>query len=122
MKIVSEDLNFKGKRVLITGAASGIGAAMAKTFSDHGASLILADINKMDPNYNKKRIPSLLQTIEFDQADPRSIERMVAQAGRVDILLNNAGIVWMGQFEKMSEADISKLFAINLSGHIQGAQ
>lgn len=54
MKIVSEDLNFKGKRVLITGAASGIGAAMAETFSDHGASLILADINKMDPNYNKK--------------------------------------------------------------------
>ncbi len=122
MKIVSEDLNFKGKRVLITGAASGIGAAMAETFSDHGASLILADINKMDPNYNKKRIPSLLQTIEFDQADPRSIERMVAQAGRVDILLNNAGIVWMGPFEKMSEADISKLIAINLSGHIQVAQ
>ena len=49
MKIVSKDLNFKGKRVLITGAASGIGAAMAETFSDHGASLILADINKMDP-------------------------------------------------------------------------
>ena len=81
---------------------------MAKTFSDHGASLILADINKMDPNYNKKRIPSLLQTIEFDQADPRSIERMVAQAGRVDILLNNAALFGWEPFEEMSEADIKQ--------------
>ena len=121
MKIETKDLDFSGKRVLITGAASGIGAEMAKTFSEHGASLILADITKIQKD-DCKRLSGLVKTIQFDQEDPTSIAKMASKVGRVDILLNNAGVVWMGPFEEMSDLDIKKLIAVNLVGHITVAQ
>ena len=121
MKIETKDLDFSGKRVLITGAASGIGAEMAKTFSEHGASLILADITKIQKD-DYKRLSGLVKTIQFDQADPTSIAKMSTEVGRVDVLLNNAGVVWMGPFEEMSDLDINRLIAINLVGHITVAQ
>ena len=58
-----------------------------------------------------------MKTIQFDQADPTSIAKMSTEVGRVDVLLNNAGVVWMGPFEEMS-LDINRLIAINLVGHI----
>ena len=91
MKIEIKDLDFNGKRVLITGAASGIGAEMAKTFGEHGASLILADITKIQKD-DCERLSGLVKTIQFDQADPISIEKMATEVGRVDVLLNNAGL------------------------------
>ena len=121
MKIETKDLDFSGKRVLITGAASGIGAEMAKTFSEHGASLILADITKIQKD-DSKRLSGLVKIIQFDQADPTSIAKMATEVGRVDVLLNNAGVVWMGPFEEMSDLDINRLIAINLVGHITVAQ
>ena len=121
MKIRTEDLDFSGKRVLITGAASGIGAEMAKTFGEHGASLILADIKKIQKD-DRESLSGIVKTIQFDQADPTSIEKMATEVGRVDVLLNNAGVVWMGPFEEMSDLDINRLIAINLVGHITVAQ
>ena len=47
---------------------------------------------------------------------------MASKVGRVDILLNNAGVVWMGPFEEMSDLDIKRLIAVNLVGHITVAQ
>tara|TARA_B100000609_G_C17220103_1_gene439442 strand:- start:93 stop:839 length:747 start_codon:yes stop_codon:yes gene_type:complete len=121
LKIEAEDLDFSGKRVLITGAASGIGAEMAKTFGEHGASLILADIAKIQKG-DCEKLSGLEKTIQFDQADPKSIAKMATEVGRVDILLNNAGVVWMGPFEEMSELDINRVISINLVGHISVAQ
>ena len=86
MKIETKDLDFSGKRVLITGAASGIGAEMAKTFSEHGASLILADITKIQKD-DSRRLSGLVKTIQFDQADPTSIAKMATEVGRVDVCL-----------------------------------
>ena len=112
MKIRTEDLDFSGKRVLITGAASGIGAEMAKTFGEHGASLILADIKKIQKD-DRESLSGVVKTIQFDQEDPTSIAKMASKVGRVDILLNNAGVVWMGPFEEMSDLDI-KLSLIHI--------
>ena len=121
MKIETEDLDFSGKRVLITGAASGIGAEMAKTFGDHGASLILADIKKIQKD-DCESLSGLVKTIQFDQADTASIAEMATEVGAVDVLLNNAGVLSMGPFEHMSDLDINRLIAVNLTGHITVAQ
>ena len=121
MKIEPEDLDFNGKRVLITGASSGIGAAMAETFSGHGANIILAD-KDVDGLNKKSRQTGANQVIEFDQAEKTSIDRLVCEVGPVDILLNNAGIVWMGPFADMPSTDIERVININLLGPIHLAQ
>lgn len=121
MKIQPEDLDLTGKRVLITGAASGIGAAMAETFSAHGATIILADRNA-DALREKSQKIIASRAIEFDQADLKSIESMAVQAGSIDILLNNAGVVWMGPFIEMPSSDIKRIIEINLTGPIHVAQ
>ena len=63
-----------------------------------------------------------MKTIQFDQ-DRSNIHSKDGNRGRrVDVLLNNAGVVWMGPFEEMSDLDINRLIAINLVGHITVAQ
>ena len=116
----TEDLDFM-ERVSYHWSCSGIGAEMAKTFGEHGASLILADIKKIQKD-DRESLLGVVKTIQFDQEDPTSIAKMASKVGRVDILLNNAGVVWMGPFEEMSDLDIKRLIAVNLVGHITVAQ
>ena len=115
MKIEPKDLDFKGKRVLITGAANGIGAAMASIFFAHNATLILADYDREGLAKAQETFPNG-EFIVFDQADPKSIEDLAVGAGAVDILLNNAGVLWAGPFSEMPTKEIERVVAINLVG------
>ncbi|MAZ99368.1 MAG: hypothetical protein CMM39_08015 [Rhodospirillaceae bacterium] len=121
MKIQESDLDLNGKRVLITGAASGIGAAMAKTFSAHNATVILADIDPIGLERVSKEI-SASQTVMFNQNDLTSIEEMCVNMEAPDIVLNNAGILWAGPFEEMSSDEITKIINVNLLGPVHIAQ
>tara|TARA_B100001123_G_scaffold219726_1_gene247953 strand:- start:274 stop:1020 length:747 start_codon:yes stop_codon:yes gene_type:complete len=121
VKIEPKDLDLSGKRVLITGAASGIGAAMAETFSGHGADIILAD-RDVEGLKKKSQQTGASKIIEFDQAEKVSIDRLAGEAEPVDILLNNAGIVWMGPFVGMPPTEIERVISINLVGPIHLAQ
>ena len=121
MKIQESDLDLKGKRVLITGAASGIGAAMAKTFCEHNAATILADRDYAELERIAKEVPGS-QTIVFDQGEKVSIETMCLEAQTPDILLNNAGILWAGPFDEMPSDEITKIVNVNLLGPMQIAQ
>ena len=118
MKIQESDLDLKGKRVLITGAASGIGAAMAKTFFEHNATTILADRDPMQLERIAKEV-SGSETIVFDQGEKESIENMCSKAQNLDILLNNAGILWAGPFDEMPSDEITKIVNVNLLGPMQ---
>ena len=121
MKIQESDLDLNGKRVLITGAASGIGAAMAKTFFAHNATIILADIDPLGLERVSKET-SGSQTVMFNQNDLNSIEEMCVNMEVPDILLNNAGILWAGPFEEMSSDEITKIINVNLLGPIHIVQ
>jgi NAD(P)-dependent dehydrogenase (short-subunit alcohol dehydrogenase family) len=120
VKIEPSDLDFTGKRVLVTGAASGIGAAMARTFHGHGATMVLADRDAAGLEAMARELPDS-RAITFDQADLASIQAMAEAAGPVDVLLNNAGVLWAGPFAEMPMAELDRVAVINFMGPMRVA-
>ena len=106
------------RRVLITGAASGIGSAMARSFSAHGATLVLADRNQTGLDELATSLGGNPPCLSYDQSIPEEVEKLAAKAGPIDILLNNAGILAMSPLQEQSTEEITQLIAINLTGPI----
>ncbi|MGE0724944.1 MAG: SDR family NAD(P)-dependent oxidoreductase [Alphaproteobacteria bacterium] len=110
------DLDFTGRRVLVTGAANGFGAAIADLFHAHGASLVLADREEAALAAKAAAIGPTATAIVFDQSDPASIERLSAAAGEIDVLVNNAGVLLTKPLLETSAADIRTLIDVDLVG------
>ena len=108
--MLTRDLDFTGKRVLVTGAAHGFGAATARIFHAHGASLVLADIEPDSVD------PALGQVVAYDQADQGSIERLAGTAGPIDVLVNNAGVLLSKPLLETTAEEIRRLIAVDLMG------
>lgn len=117
------------KVCLITGAAAGIGRATAEKFAQEGAILALCDVNEARGRELAAALGSqhlFHQVNVADQAEVRAwVDEVVAQKGRVDVLVNNAGILRDGQLVKMkegevvkqmSEADFDLVISVNLKG------
>lgn len=123
---MSGRFEFAGRTALITGAASGIGAALAAALAERGAHLILADINAgglkavAEP---LRQSGHAVTTHVVDMADAEAIARLardVEAAGEpVHLLINNAGIALGGLFEDVDMADFERLLDINLYGVIR---
>jgi all-trans-retinol dehydrogenase (NAD+) len=112
----------KGKTVLITGGAMGMGKLWAKHFLEDGSKVILWDIKgdilsstvqELDKDY-----PSMVTGDTIDISDKNAIfasaKKIEANAGGIDVLVNNAGIVKGGEFVKSDENDLSRMIDINL--------
>ena len=119
----------KDKVVIITGAAGGIGSATAHLFAKHGAILVLTDINKEgleDLGALLKDSGADTMLIEHDVADPESwqsiMEKVRQKYGKVDILINNAGVVQPGAAEKIPLEEVQNQLSVNLSGTIHGCR
>jgi NAD(P)-dependent dehydrogenase (short-subunit alcohol dehydrogenase family) len=112
----ADHFDFRGRRVCITGAASGIGAGMARAFAGAGASLVLADID--GPNLNAIARELAATAATFDQGDIASVERLVQAAGRIDVLLNNAGILLYEPFLDLTWPDLRRVVDVDLVGAI----
>lgn len=113
-----------GRRCLITGAAQGIGRAIAERFSAEGARLLLADI---DGRKVAEVADSLgQQAIAADVSQKAQVEAMiaaaVAQLGRLDVLVNNAGIIHAASLDELAEDDFDRVFATNLKSALWGTQ
>lgn len=114
---------FKNKAVLITGGASGIGKIMAHKVGGLGASkIILWDINKENLDFTTLELRSLGLTIFSYQVDVSDLDqvkeaakRVKNEAGRIDILINNAGIVVGKYFMEHTHKDIEHSININIS-------
>src|SRR5690349_21590308 len=89
------DLHLRGKRVLITGASKGIGAAAAEAFAEEGAHLLLAARNGEQLKALAERLRTAHQidaaTSVVDLRKPDGLARLAKEAADIDILVNNAG-------------------------------
>ncbi len=114
---------FEGKVVVITGGASGIGAAAARRFAGEGATLVLADLNEDALGEQRETLGlSLgghrLLTRKVDvsqQADIDGlIETTIAEFGHLDVLVNNAGVGSFGYVTEITPEEWRRVFAIDL--------
>ncbi|MBN8958746.1 MAG: SDR family oxidoreductase [Rhizobiales bacterium] len=112
---LAQDLDFKGKRVLVTGAANGFGAAIATEFAAHGATLVLADIEDEPLRAIAKKLGAEAFHL-YDQSNLDSVARLAEAAGEIDILINNAGILIAKPLLETTVEDIQKLVGIDLVG------
>jgi len=109
---LSELCNMKGKTAIITGAASGIGAGIARFFSSAGVRVVIVDINEELANKVVKEIESADGNAQFmccdvtKEADCKAVASGVISAhGRIDILVNCAGVARRKTVETLSESD-----------------
>jgi NAD(P)-dependent dehydrogenase (short-subunit alcohol dehydrogenase family) len=116
----------KHKRVLITGGASGIGAATAERFSDEGSQVCILDRDAKACDAIRHQLPKISVAILADVTSRSQVEAAFAQAvramGSVDVLINNAGISIRHNFLDITAEDWDKIIAVNLTGVFHVAQ
>jgi NAD(P)-dependent dehydrogenase (short-subunit alcohol dehydrogenase family) len=116
----------RGKKALVTGAASGIGRAIATALAGEGADLFLVDIDEANLHGTAdevRRLGAEAVASICDLSDPAQISAMVSKLlsawGRLDILVNNAGVAYYGHTLGMSQEQWTRVLAINLLAPIQ---
>jgi NAD(P)-dependent dehydrogenase (short-subunit alcohol dehydrogenase family) len=117
--------NLSGKRALVTGASSGLGAHFAQVLAANGAHVILAARREAALERIAGDIRATggsAETIALDVADPASIARLGERIGGLDILINNAGVTREGRALDTSEADWDTVIDVNLKGMFLMAQ
>jgi NAD(P)-dependent dehydrogenase (short-subunit alcohol dehydrogenase family) len=119
-------MDFKGKKVVVTGSSSGIGRAAAVLLAKEGADVILAARDTIKLIEVKKEIEALgrkAHAIPCDVADDKSVDAMKDEAlkffGHIDLLINNAGIGMRGALEDASLDDWRYIINTNLMGQIR---
>lgn len=121
---------FEGSAAAITGAASGIGRALAVALSARGCDLALADLDQAGLESLAKEITAAHArrvTIQrVDVADPKQIEDFAAAAiaafPALNLLFNNAGVALLGQFDEFDQSQMAWLMDINFWGVVRGTR
>jgi 3-oxoacyl-[acyl-carrier protein] reductase len=112
-------MRLKDKVAIITGAAKGIGFATAKRFAQEGAKVMIADVSPEAVEAAATLIPGS-EAYVMNVTDRASIEATVDQImqrhGRIDVLINNAGITQDARLVKMTEAQFDTVIDVNLKG------
>jgi NAD(P)-dependent dehydrogenase (short-subunit alcohol dehydrogenase family) len=119
-------LELKNRTAVVTGAASGIGRAIAASLARRFCHLALADIDDggLADTATELAAPGLrISRHHLDVGDRDAVagfpERVAAEHGGVDVLVNNAGVALAGTFEQVAEADFEWLFGINFWGVVR---
>ena len=122
-------MRLENKVALISGGARGIGAAVAKIFSQEGAKLVICDILEDEGRKTAEEITAAGGECVFVRLDVTSEtdwEQAAAETtsrfGRLDILVNNAGITARGNVEETSVADWTRTMDINVKGAFLGSK
>ena len=114
------------KRVLITGGASGIGAATAARFLEEGSAVCVLDRDAQARERIREQLPDLAETLDADVSNLPQVQSAFADAvrimGGVDVLINNAGISIRHNFLDITPQEWDKIIAVNLTGVFYMAQ
>ena len=115
-------MRLKDKVAIVTGAASGIGHEIAKTFAAEGARVVIADLNQKAADAaateigdKSKAIGVVMDVTNEEQVDS-GVARTVEQFGKVDVLVSNAGIQIVAPLDEFKFADWKRLLSIHLDG------
>lgn len=116
--------SFEGCTAIVTGGASGIGAALCRELTARGARVIVADINTDGAERTAASLRGA-EAVELDVTQADAVEALVARIDRergVDFMFNNAGIAIIGDAVDLSVADWDRMVDINIRGVIYGTQ
>jgi len=119
--------DFRDASVVVTGASSGIGRALAKAFHREGAHVYAAarnasELEALRVECGDDRLNPAVLDVTNEAAFADLLARVVRERGRLDVLVNNAGIVVGGDFETMDTATWRTILDVNLWGTIHGTQ
>jgi len=116
-------MTFAGQTVVITGGASGIGLAAADRFAMAGAHVAILDRNERELaaaaarlNGNGVHAVALTADVARSSDVQSAIDRIVGERGRIDVLVNNAGIAFARRIDEYTEEEVDRLLAVNLKG------
>ena len=128
-------MRLKDQVTLVTGGAAGIGKATAERFAEEGAKVVICDVNAERGQEVAKTLGPDAAFYEVNMADHEAVKAwvddVVSKYGRVDVLVNNAGILRDGQLlkvkdgqvvKKMSEENFDLVISVNLKGVFNGTQ
>jgi NAD(P)-dependent dehydrogenase (short-subunit alcohol dehydrogenase family) len=120
---------FTGKVAVVTGAASGIGRALAVELARRGAKVAISDVDDHGLEETRALVVAEGAEVRADHLDVAERERVVAYAaaiaehfGRVNLVFNNAGIAFTGTVEEMSFKDIEKVMDVDFWGVVNGTK
>jgi 3-oxoacyl-[acyl-carrier protein] reductase len=128
-------MRMKDKVVLVTGGAAGIGKATALRFAEEGAKVVICDVNEAVGQETLKQLGEGAAFYKVNVTSREDVQKwiddVVAKYGRIDVIVNNAGVLRDGQLIKfkegqlvgqMSEADFDLVISVNLKGVFNCAQ
>lgn len=123
MQLVRRSVPLDGATVIITGGARGIGAKTAELFSQHGANVWIGDVDADIAQQTATRIPrcrsARLDVTRRDSWD-QFVGQVLKESGRIDVLINNAGVMPLGAFETEAEATTDLILDVNVRGVLNG--
>jgi NAD(P)-dependent dehydrogenase (short-subunit alcohol dehydrogenase family) len=113
-------MSLQGKVAIVTGAARGIGLAVARRYAADGARVVIADIDAAGADAAAAAIGEAALPCRFDVTSQESIDQLVAATvarfGGIDILVNNAGVFDLAPIIEITRASYARVFAINVEG------
>lgn len=122
-------MKLDGKVAIVTGGGKGIGEAISHAYAEEGATVVIADIDREAADRTQETIAAKggkASAMAVDVAESASIKTMVdttvSEHGRIDVLVNNAGVRFIKGFLQHSEDDWNKMLQINLTGPFLCAQ
>lgn len=118
----SNGFRLDGKNVIVTGAASGIGAAIAQRFAASGAYVYVLDIRSKEADETVREIVDAGNNASAhvcdvtNQEEVQALFRTLAARGRIHTLVNNAGISHIGKLETTTEREFDRVYEVNVKG------
>ncbi|MDX6751504.1 SDR family NAD(P)-dependent oxidoreductase [Geminicoccaceae bacterium 1502E] len=116
-------MRFEGRAVIVTGAAQGIGRACAEAFAAEGAHVVVADLDEAKGEATVRALVEQGGSAMFHCADVGNataaaalVDATLEWAGRLDVLVNNAGVIKTAEFLDLTEADFDAVLRVNLKG------
>ena len=117
-------MSFSGKQAIVTGAGSGIGAALCRALVSVGATVVCTDIDGDAAERTAAALGANARSARLDVTDAAAVktavDEVVDRAGRLDLMFNNAGIVWGGDTELLTLDQWNAIIDVNIRGVVHG--